>query len=77
MGFFGGKKNKDKEEAPEQQAPRKSRRIVAPGGKPAAPAAPTAPQAPSGKTAIVKPAAPRPSAPALVGPRSPSDRVMR
>jgi hypothetical protein len=77
MGFFGGKKNKDKEEAPEQQAPRKSRRIVAPGGKPAAPAAPTAPQAPSGKTAIVKPAAPRPSAPAPAGPRSPSDRVMR
>lgn len=78
MGFFGGKKNKDKEEAPEQQAPRKSRRIVAPGGKPAAPAAPSAPQAPSNnKTAVVKPAPPRPPAPAPVGQRSPSDRVMR
>lgn len=79
MGFFGGKKNKDKEEAPEQQAPRKSRRIVAPGGKPAAPAAPQAPAGNPGsnKTAIVKPAPPRPSAPAPAGPRSPSDRVMR
>lgn len=79
MGFFGGKKNKDKEEAPEQQAPRKSRRIVAPGGKPAAPAAPQAPAGnPAGnKTAIVKPAPPRPPAPVPSGPRSSSDRVMR
>jgi len=79
MGFFGGKKNKVKEEAPEQQAPRKSRRIVAPGGKPVAPTAPAppaAPQAPSSnKTAIIKPVPPRPPAP--VGQRSPSDRVMR
>ncbi len=81
MGFFGGKKNKDKEEAPDPQAPRKSRRIVAPGGKPpgpSAPAAPTvAPQVPaSNKTsAIAKPAPPRPPVP--VGQRSPSDRVMR
>ena len=58
MGFFGGKKNKDKDKEAvlETQAPKKSRRIVAPGGKPAAPAAPNAPApAPaSNKTAIVK-----------------------
>jgi len=82
MGFFGGKKNKEKEEAPEQ-APRKSRRIVAPGGKPGtvtAPAAPAAPNAPAGqpasnKTAVIKPSAPRPAAPSA--PRPNSDRVMR
>jgi hypothetical protein len=77
MGFFGGKKNKsDKEEVPDQ-APKKSRRIVAPGGKPAAPAAPAAaPASPAtqNKTAVVKPMAPRPPAPPP--PRAPSDRVM-
>ncbi len=78
MGFFGGKKNKNKvEEVPEAQAPKKSRRIVAPGGKPSGPTSPaTAPSAPaSNKTAIVKPGAPRPAAPAA--PRPVSDRVQR
>lgn len=78
MGFFGGKKNKDKDaEAPEQQQPRKSRRIVAPGAKPAAPAAPQAPAAPAGnKTSVIKPSAPRPAAPPAP-PRPQSDRVMK
>ena len=78
MGFFGGKKNKNKEEVPEIQAPKKSRRIVAPGGKPSGPTAPAAaPSAPaSNKTAIVKPAMPRPAAPGGA-PRPASDRVMR
>lgn len=68
MGFFGGKKNKDKEDkeaASEQKAgPRTSRRAVVPGARPGSSSnQPSGQQsAPGGnKTAVVKPPPPRPS----------------
>jgi hypothetical protein len=63
MGFFGGKKNKEKDKEPaDQPSQRKSRRIVAPGAKPGTSAEPAAPAAPAGnKTAVIKPGAPRPA----------------
>jgi hypothetical protein len=72
MGFFGGKKDKNKAVVPEQQAPKKSRRIVAPGGKPAATEAPPASQPASNKTAVIKPSPSRPALPAK--PPGPSPR---
>jgi Type II secretion system (T2SS), protein E, N-terminal domain len=90
MGFFGGKKDKNKDLEKDNSgegtssSPKKSRRIVAPGapGAPAAPAAKgpnpaqsAAPSGAAGGTAIVKPMAPRPPQPAA--PRPVSDRVMK
>ncbi len=79
MGFFGGKKdkNKDKEESNEStsSSPRKSRRIVAPGGKPSASPPDEAPT--GNKTAVVvKQNAPRPPQPPAPA-RPVSDRVMK
>lgn len=67
MGFFGGKKDKDKDKetgAEQKAGPRPSRRAVVPGARPGAPPAqaPTTPGNSSGnKTAVVKPPPPRPS----------------
>ncbi len=84
MGLFGGKDKKDsKKNESTSSSPRKSRRIVAPGGKPAAPAAPATPANRSGSSANIKPAPPRPAAPAPApaappaAPRPPTSRVVR
>lgn len=65
MGFFGGKKDKDKEKetAAEQKAgPRPSRRAVVPGARPGSSPGQAPATAPAGnKTAVVKPPPPRPS----------------
>ena len=79
MGFGPFKKKAKVAEAPaESQTMRKSRRIVSPGGKSAEPAD-ASPAAPTvNKTAIIKPSAPRPTAPASSpSPAKASDRVMR
>ena len=81
MGFFGLKKNKSNDEASEAGQPgtaRKSRRIVTPGQKSGAPAAPAAAAGRSpAPDAPVKPGTARvtkPSGPASVPPKPPSDR---
>ena len=81
MGFFGLKKNKSNDEASEAGQPgtaRKSRRIVTPGQKSGAPAAPAAAAGRSpAPDAPIKPGTARvtkPSGPASVPPKPPSDR---
>ena len=72
MGFFGGKKDKDKEKeaAAEQKAsPRTSRRAVVPGARAGSLSTPGQTAAPTGnKVAVVKPPPPRPSGPRQMAP---------